>query len=118
MVDTRYPEHEKLRAISDESQKVGAFIEWMREQGVEFCKLRTADDPVPPLEGGPTWLDSLMEVATSERHQHWMRHEFYLMPIDKILAKYFEIDPDIIEQEKRQMLAEMRQMNERADRAE
>ena len=108
-----YPEHQKLRAISGESQKIGAFIEWMREQGVEFCKLRDEDDESSvPIASGRYWLDELMAVIKG--NQDLIPHEFYAMPLERILAQYFEIDLDILEQEKRHMLAAMRQLNEQA----
>jgi hypothetical protein len=74
-----YPEHEKLAAISDKSQEIGAFLEWLQEQG---------------------WLLALY-------HGDHLRpvHK----PITSLLASYFEIDEDALEREKRQMLDALRE---------
>lgn len=38
-----YPEHEKLRAISDKSQAIGEFLEWLETGGLDSPKAQ------PPL---------------------------------------------------------------------
>jgi hypothetical protein len=81
----KYPEHVKLRAVKDDSQKLGAFLDWLQEQGIALYH----DEPEP-----------LAVCLTTE----------------KLLAKYFEIDLDKIETEKRAMLEEQRQLNERTSR--
>lgn len=68
-----YPEHEKLKKVSDECQTIGMFLEWLREK-------YTICDPDYPSHKG----------------------------IEDFLAEYFNIDQKILEQEKRQMLEELR----------
>lgn len=79
----KFPEHEKLAAIRDKSQAIGEFLEWAEEQG---------------------W--HLAEWDTSRQFQERM------MPISRntvgVLALYFDINQDALEQEKRTMLDEMR----------
>lgn len=75
-----YPEHEKMRRISGQSQSIGDFIEWLHSQGLGLGRWQEVEGYrneqfVPALEG-----------------------------ISSLLAKYFDIDLDVIEAEKRQML--------------
>lgn len=80
-----YPEHEKLRAISEKSQAIGEFIEWLAEdQGIQLCRL------------------------SGSRVDRYAPNQ---QPITKLLALFFEIDLDVIETEKRKMLDELRASN-------
>lgn len=83
-----YPEHEKLTAIQDKSQLLGEFLEWARSNDYDFCH-RTIQE-----EGTP-W----------ERVEYRPSHK----AVDKILAEFYEIDLKVLEEEKRQMLAAIRQ---------
>lgn len=67
-------ELEKLHTVADESQKIGAFLEWLGNQGIVLGCWR-GDELYP------------------ER-----------LSIEKLLASYFEIDFDQVEREKRAML--------------
>lgn len=72
-----YPEHDKLKAISEESQTIGAFLD---NSEYHICEY-------------------------DERHGR-----FFPAPksITQILADYFDIDLNKIEEEKRQMLESLR----------
>ena len=75
-----YPEHEKLAAVKDESQAQGEFMGWLEDKGMFICR-------------------------------HMEGHHFPQpvgTPLVDLLAEYHGIDQKVIEQEKRQMLAEMR----------
>ena len=74
-----YPEHTKLAEVSELSQTIGDFIEWLNSQ---YIWLASYDK-----------YDTLYPVYTS---------------IPTLLAEYFHIDRGILEQEKRQMLEELR----------
>jgi hypothetical protein len=73
-----YAEHEKLTVVREESQKLGEFLSWLNDQGVTLCKL-DGDEFLP-----------------------WGNR------IEVILALYFGVDLDKLEQEKLAMLDEMR----------
>lgn len=80
-----YPEHEKLSAISDKSQAIYDFLMWCAEEkGAELA----------------TWaeegLDRMWPLNTAKR---------------ELLAEYFGIDLNKLEDEKRAMLDEMRRAN-------
>jgi len=73
------PELEKMRGVREESQKIGRFLDWLRGEGLEVCKV-----------GG---------------------EPFYLS-IEQLLAKYFEIDLEKVEEERRALLDHLRELNE------
>lgn len=75
-----YPEHEKLKKVHDESQAIGAFLDWLSENGHVICNLNEYDEYFP-------WYKS----------------------IEQILALYFDIDLNVLEQEKRDMLDSWRE---------
>lgn len=91
-----YPEHTKLRAVADESQAIGEFIE---SSGYVLCELRTFIEPIDDEPGGRTFETEPRLVLVGK-------------PIQQILADYFEIDLDKIEFEKRAILDTLREMNE------
>jgi hypothetical protein len=76
---TPYPEHEKLRAVADESQAIGEF-----------------------LDGGRWTLCELREFEDSSRV------EFVEVDIQAALAEYFGIDRVALEREKRAMVEALR----------
>ena len=41
MSETQYPEHEKLKSISDKSQACGEFIDWLRDEPAQYFSART-----------------------------------------------------------------------------
>jgi hypothetical protein len=84
-----YPEHDKLSAVKDKSQAIGEFLEWLDyEKNYRICSLCENDDP-------------------------WRSEEY--VPIfttnEKLLAEFFCIDLNKLEQEKRKMLDELRAQN-------
>jgi hypothetical protein len=77
-----YPECEKLSAIKDQSQIVGEFLDWLQnEKNVVLCDpTESWDHPYVPISKGS----------------------------NRLLAEYFKIDLDKIEEEKLAMLEEFR----------
>ncbi len=86
---TKYPEHEKLKALNGANQTVGDFIEWL------FGKYELAE-----------W-NTNQELSEDE-----------LVPAhrsrDGLLAEFFNIDQNRLEEEKRAMLDEIRRANDEA----
>lgn len=75
-----YPEHDKLALISDKSQAIGEFINWLKNrQGIEFCHYNSHEELEPVWKGTNQWL-----------------------------AEYFGIDQDKLDEEKDTMLKEIR----------
>jgi hypothetical protein len=80
----KYPEHEKLKLISKESQVIGKFLEDMQ------------------IDGG--W--NLMRYDEQSDDYEYMRGS-----INQLLAKYFGIDEKKLEEEKRDILEECRKLS-------
>jgi len=84
MAESRFPEHEKLKAISDKSQAIGEFVDWLGAvKGISLCELTQGRDR----------LDEYHPVRTSIR---------------QLLAEYFDINEHRLDDEKRAMLDELR----------
>lgn len=81
-----YPEHEKMKAIAEESQKQGDFLQWLMDHGYALCERRK-----------------------SEVTPYWPTYK----TISTLLALYHKIDLKKIEQEKRAMLEEIRKSNKK-----
>jgi hypothetical protein len=87
-----YPEHAKLANVSDKSQAIGEFLEWIeQEKNLTLCK------PIPKGEEGAG--------------QFWP----HFTPVQTLLAEFFDINLTVLEQEKRAMLAYQRELNDQAD---
>lgn len=80
------PECEKLVAVSEESNKIGKFLSWLEAQGVTFCE----------------WDDY---------DEQWTPHEVSNLSINAVLAKYYDIDLDKVEKERRALLDWLRENN-------
>jgi len=81
-----YSEHEKMQAVSDSSRAIGEFLEWLDEQEIYLAK----------------W---------SERDRRGFTElEFHLDTRAELLAKYFNINLKKIEEEKEQMMQNLRKM--------
>lgn len=78
----KYPEHEKLRAVSDKSHTIGQFIEW---------------------------LENEKKIVLAEWSKDEYGHDLYqsTIPINKLLAEFFGINLSIIADEKDCMFKEM-----------
>ena len=80
---SNYPEHDRVKKVNVDSQVIGEFIDWIKdEQHVLFCQ----------------W-DKYQELEPVHKS------------IEQWLALYFEIDLVKLEDEKRQMLDVIRQDN-------
>lgn len=80
-MENKYPEHDKLEKIVDESRLCGEFLDWLREEYI-LCN----------CDKNKTF-DAYYPTGTSNYD---------------ILAKYFDINLNKLQQEKEQMLAEIR----------
>jgi hypothetical protein len=121
-----HPEHTKLRAIKNESQAIGAFLEWLREEKrIAFCTYREAGDngePAAIWKPGyekperPGLVDRICGRAEENPdYESWPAgyQEVFAIRIPNVLAEYFEIDLDKIEDEKRAMLEELRAIHKK-----
>lgn len=83
----QYPEHLKQKAIHDQAQTIGEFLEWLETEGnATVCGYNNKTE-----EWAPMWLPTKWRGG-----------------IEKMLADYFDIDLAKLEEEKRDMLARLR----------
>lgn len=79
-----YPEYDKLAKISDQTQAIGEFMDWLADDGVFLA-----------------------------RHEENSKYAWPIhRPITDLLAEWAGIDQNKIEAEKRQMLEAIRQSND------
>jgi hypothetical protein len=132
-----YPEHQRLEVVKDQSQAIGEFLEWLSEKGLRLTrwlpeytndepKYLYADERGTSLgykymhEGHASLPD---DTAASRRYCHavWdaaLNPGYEYRPAgyyedhtgaEKLLAEFFDIDLTKLENEKREMLAQLRQ---------
>jgi len=83
---TKYPQLHKLQSVKDKSQAIGEFLEWASdEKNLSLCNYLERDEDGP---GG--WYPESMGTGR----------------IEHLLAEFFGIDPGVLEDERRAMLAE------------
>lgn len=93
----KYPEHERLRTVREQSQAIGEFIDWLETEGIHLA-----------------WYPCLNETRGHDHvaHPDECVESMYLYLVhdrpDRLIAKFFDIDLDKIEAEKRAMLDEIR----------
>jgi hypothetical protein len=84
----KYPECERLKAVSGESQAIGNFIEWLGEERMFIVKYEK-------VEG---YRDEQALPVTKS--------------IEQMLADYFDIDLKKVEKERRAILAYLQKQQE------
>lgn len=104
-------ELEKLEAISDKSQAIGEFLEWLcGTKNYHIAKYLTEEEY--EREDNVYWVDGLYEKEQFKRHEIGKEE---LMPIhiniEKLLAEFFEIDLDKVEEERKEILEEIKNKN-------
>ena len=86
---SKYPECDKIVAVHDQSQKLGEFLDWLREQGWELCAYQGVEDE-----------------ESEETPDGWYPiHK----PAEQLLAKFFGIDLNKVEAERRALLEAIRE---------
>lgn len=93
MTKTKYPECEKLHAVHEESQKIGEFLTWLKSK-VELATWEENED-----DDTNAYMPELLYPA----HKYGGDYGTQLL-----LAEYFGIDLDKVEEERRQILEELR----------
>jgi hypothetical protein len=88
LISPVYPEHNKLKAVAAESQKLGSFLDWLKDE-----------------DGGN------LVLAETVKARNGFNDEDLLTPsqesIECILSRYFSIDLKKLEEEKLEMLRRM-----------
>lgn len=103
-----YPEHEKLAAVSDDSQTVGEFLDTC---GFTLCRVVPKGNNGEPRfideDGKPTDTGG-MSRDWNPAYESWNDHYSPVGSIEAVLADYFGIDRAALEREKRAMLEAIR----------
>jgi hypothetical protein len=104
-----YPEHDKMQTIAEHSQKIGEFLDWLRhEKHVQMLTTSVFTERCPVASCDPRdegqycpRCDNTGVIQIKADTPFWPN------PVS-LLAEYFEIDLDKIEDEKRAMLEKLR----------
>jgi hypothetical protein len=90
----KYPEHEKLKEIQEQSQVCGEFLNWLQnEKRIHLCTYEKTHIIYDDEGDGEEIPEGYYGINKTN---------------EKLLAEFFNIDLDRLEQEKRQMLDELR----------
>ena len=90
-----YPECDKLAEASEESNKIGQFLDWMcDEKDIRFAKAPNQEE-----------FDALEEDGV-EAYEGMVIEVYF--NIHDLLAEYFNIDLNKVEKERQQMLENIR----------
>lgn len=81
------PELDKMLAVKEKSQTIGEFLQWLAGQEFEICECGKI------LDNYDEKMDGLLPVRKST---------------EQLLAEFFEIDLNKCEQERQQILADLR----------
>lgn len=79
---SQYPEHEKLKALGGQNQLIGDFLEWLQINNYTICAWndrRNRGEYIPSRNNINAWI-----------------------------GEFFEIDENVLEKEKLQMLEQIR----------
>lgn len=91
---TNYPECEKMQAVKEQSQELGFFLEWLKNR-------------FTLAEMNYNFRAIITDTDDNEESVSGILFPSY-KSINQILAEYFEIDLEKVDEEKRQILEEIR----------
>lgn len=108
MKKIQHPELDKIHAVSEDSQKLGEFLEWLKSN-YELCQF------IEHKHTGDCWEWADEKALTYKVWLCGMNEGENLVPthprINDILAKYFNIDENAAERERRAILDALRVNN-------
>ena len=110
-----YPEHEKLQAVKGRSQAIGEFLEWYQSEGGGVLAHWLSVRPCPDCEGLVPEVDSCGECGgdgTVPRDPSRLSPDY--RSIETLLAAFFKIDLDKIQEEKEAMFQELHRLHKGA----
>ena len=101
-----YPELEKVEQLMERSQPAGEFLDWLvNERKIVLAQYHKHTE------------DCYTDALYGNKRKIFCCSEDLLMPchigIEKLLAEYFHIDLEKVEQERHQLLEDMRKMGEK-----
>jgi hypothetical protein len=104
-----YPECEKMQKVSLQSNVVGEFLDWLsNKKNLSICEFHDAEDDSPFIDkdtGKPAGLYHNNSITNPDYYP--TGHYPYHYQIEELLAEFFEIDLNKVEQERRQILEDL-----------
>lgn len=128
---SKYPEHEKIKALKGDNDTIAAFLEWLFEQGATITRDRTQEWTDSCYKRHPEWEETVQVYRDTGGTDEMTVHppscicggagfqtgvevvEETMYDITKILAEYFKVDMDKFAAEKDEMLKEIREAAQR-----
>ena len=123
-----YPEHDRLHLIKDKSQAIADFLDWLYETEGVFLSHKTmvTDEKWCSAPGCAAGFIVHLDATSSRRVESecetckgtgYVEYEAtkdlpYNVSKQKMLADFFSIDLELLEEEKVAMLEEQRRLNE------
>lgn len=116
----KYTEHEKMKAVNDKSQAIGDFLVWLRCRDVELCKyedrkLICGKKKCPESNMNGKCFIEPRKGCKNHHHTDLLCYNVFhsgYQPIhysiEGILADFFNIDLKKVEEEKIQILDDIR----------
>lgn len=107
---SRYPEHDKLAKIKDESQSIGLFLDWLQggfegSPNLTLCFYQEpTDKPLFENDGGSLFDGEELKLNLDYVQPGWTPAR---TNIPQLLAQYFGIDQEKLDAEKQEMYEEM-----------
>lgn len=113
------PECEKMVKVAEDSQKIGEFLDWLREQDIHLCSPHAHNEycyrygDIELKEGERKSWDYIGQakyVGEKELNCGFRNGEMLYIreSFEKLLARFFNIDLDKVEKERRSILEELR----------
>lgn len=117
-IKKEYPEHDKLAAVSDESNTIGQFLEGMQEKGITLAHYPKRCKSFDKYDSTCSFLGEEISLDICENCDEFRKSGETILTelrgsINDILADYFSIDQKKLEQEKKEMLQEFQELTGR-----
>lgn len=118
-----YPEHEKLKAVAEVSQKIGEFlVDFLGSKGIHLarydvlsdaCRNCKHDDPHKTGRGMFSWFCGVGGCKCDHNYRGNPDELGYIPEtVEQLLAEFFGINQARIDAEKDEMLAKIRKANQ------
>ena len=99
-------EHDKLALAQERSQEIGNFLEWLSGEELVICRWKERYSETVDIE--PSFFYPSGKIIHTDQAEFLPANE----NVEKLLARYFGIDLDLLEQEKREMLEKCNKENQ------
>ena len=112
MTPPKTPTLDKLSRVSKESQRIGDFLEWLKEQGIELCSIHECgkDCSKRRCEHFEQYVPAVVRSQEEKVAERLAGQALKTArTTEAVLATYFGIDLDKVEEERRALLDYVRE---------